>query len=93
MNPLSFGSWLLGLGDPSRLKTLPPAGPSFGVDDIDVSRGDMICRPGNQPDVSQDIDAMICWMAETETMHPNKKYILKHTTRRVRALVKNLEYA
>ena len=33
-------------------------------DEIDVSRGDMICRPNNQPTVAQDVDAMICWMDE-----------------------------
>src|SRR5690606_16105780 len=32
-------------------------------DEIDISRGDMICRPHNQPYVAQDIDAMVCWMA------------------------------
>ena len=34
------------------------------ADDIDVSRGDMICRPHNQPRVTQDIEAMVCWMAD-----------------------------
>ena len=33
-------------------------------DDIDISRGDMICRPHNRPTVTQDIDAMVCWMTE-----------------------------
>jgi bifunctional enzyme CysN/CysC len=33
-------------------------------DDLDVSRGDMICRPHNQPTVGQDIDAMVCWMTD-----------------------------
>ena len=60
--------------------------------DIDVSRGDMICRPGNQPLVGQDLEAMVCWMSEQTTLAPGRKYILKHTTRRVRALVKDLEY-
>ena len=32
-------------------------------DDVDVSRGDMICRPQNAPSPSQDIDAMVCWMS------------------------------
>jgi bifunctional enzyme CysN/CysC len=32
------------------------------VDELDVSRGDMICRPHNQPRVTQDVEAMICWM-------------------------------
>ena len=33
-------------------------------DDIDVSRGDMLCRPNNQPTVGQDLDAMVSWMIE-----------------------------
>ena len=61
-------------------------------DDIDISRGDMICRPGNQPRSAQDIEAMVTWMSETSSLTPGRKYILKHTTRRVKALVKDLEY-
>ena len=34
------------------------------VDDLDISRGDMLCRPHNQPSVGQDVSAMVCWMAE-----------------------------
>ena len=34
------------------------------ADEIDISRGDMICRPHNAPTVSQDIDAMVCWFSE-----------------------------
>jgi bifunctional enzyme CysN/CysC len=60
-------------------------------DDIDISRGDMICRPHNQPTVSQDIDAMICWMSE-EPLRPGQKLVVKHTTRRARALVKEMQY-
>ena len=33
-------------------------------EDLDVSRGDVICRPHNQPIVGQDIDAMVCWMID-----------------------------
>ncbi len=33
-------------------------------DDVDVSRGDLICRPMNQPTVGQDLDAMVAWMNE-----------------------------
>jgi bifunctional enzyme CysN/CysC len=61
------------------------------TDDIDVSRGDMICRPHNMPSVSQDIDAMVCWMTEAP-LTPGRKLALKHTTRGVRALVKQLHY-
>lgn len=60
-------------------------------DDVDISRGDMICRPNNQPNVSQDIEAMVCWMSE-KSMQPGQKLAIKHTTRNVRALVKELHY-
>ncbi|MGV8908964.1 MAG: sulfate adenylyltransferase subunit 1 [Propionicimonas sp.] len=61
-------------------------------DDIDVSRGDMICRPHNAPAVVQDIDAMICWMDETMPLQVGRKYTIKHTTRSARAIVKGLSY-
>ena len=61
-------------------------------DDIDISRGDMICRPHNQPHASQDIDAMVCWMAEGSSLRPGAKYAVKHTTRWARAMVKSLRY-
>jgi bifunctional enzyme CysN/CysC len=62
------------------------------ADDIDISRGDMICRPHNQPTIGQDIDAMLCWMNEQHELKPGGKYHIKHTTRAVRALVKDLHY-
>jgi sulfate adenylyltransferase subunit 1 (EFTu-like GTPase family) len=60
-------------------------------DDVDVSRGDMICRPANAPKPSQDIDAMICWMTN-EPLKPRQKLAIKHTTRTGRALVKDIQY-
>ncbi len=60
-------------------------------DDVDVSRGDMICRPQNAPKPSQDIDAMICWMTN-EPLRPRQKLAIKHTTRTARALVKDIQY-
>jgi sulfate adenylyltransferase large subunit len=60
-------------------------------DDVDVSRGDMICRPQNAPKPSQDIDAMICWMTNTP-LQPRQKLAIKHTTRTGRALLKNIQY-
>ncbi len=62
------------------------------ADDIDVSRGDMICRPHNQPNVGQDIDAMVCWMSEQSSLSPRAKFAIKHTTRSARVLVKDLHY-
>ncbi|HLG73605.1 MAG TPA: GTP-binding protein [Chloroflexota bacterium] len=60
-------------------------------DDLDVSRGDIICRPHNRPAVSQDLDAMLCWTGETP-LRLNSRYFLKHTTRTVRAVAKELRY-
>jgi bifunctional enzyme CysN/CysC len=60
-------------------------------DDIDISRGDMICRPQNKPTATQDIDAMICWLTD-EALHVRGMYAVKHTTRSVRAQVKDIEY-
>ncbi|MFL6132739.1 MAG: sulfate adenylyltransferase subunit 1 [Nocardioidaceae bacterium] len=60
-------------------------------DDVDVSRGDMICRPQNAPKPSQDIDAMICWMTN-EPLRPRQKLAIKHTTRMGRALIKDIQY-
>ncbi|HEU5150995.1 MAG TPA: GTP-binding protein [Iamia sp.] len=62
------------------------------TDEIDISRGDMICRPHNQPRVTQDIEAMVCWMDETSALTPRRKLAIKHTTRSARALVKDLQY-
>jgi bifunctional enzyme CysN/CysC len=73
-------------------EAFPPMSVSIRLtDDIDVSRGDMICRPGNQPEISQDIDAMVCWMAD-KPLTPGARYGLKHTTRTVRAVVRDLRY-
>jgi bifunctional enzyme CysN/CysC len=60
-------------------------------DDIDVSRGDMICRPNNQPTVTQDVDAMVCWLHD-RPLDVGGKYAIKHTTRDARALVRDLQY-
>jgi bifunctional enzyme CysN/CysC len=62
------------------------------TDDIDVSRGDMICRDHNRPHVGQDIDAMVCWMTSESDLRPGAKLAIKHTTRWGRALVKDLQY-
>jgi bifunctional enzyme CysN/CysC len=61
-------------------------------DDIDVSRGDMICRPHNQPQVGQDLDATVCWLTEQAQLREGARYVLKHTTRSVKAVVKSLQY-
>jgi bifunctional enzyme CysN/CysC len=61
-------------------------------DDIDVSRGDMLCRPHNQPHASQDIDAMVAWMSDGPPLRVGAKYAIKHTTRWGKAMVKEFQY-
>jgi bifunctional enzyme CysN/CysC len=61
------------------------------TDDLDISRGDMICRPHNAPHPTQDVDAMICWMTD-KPLQRGRKLTIKHTTRTARALVKDIQY-
>ncbi|MCC5840171.1 MAG: sulfate adenylyltransferase subunit CysN [Opitutales bacterium] len=61
-------------------------------DEIDISRGDMIVKPNNQPNVSQDIEAMICWFSEKQKLNPGGHYILQHTSREVKAKVTAVRY-
>ena len=60
-------------------------------DEIDISRGDMIVRPNNQPNISQDIDIMICWMSE-KPLNPRGKYALRHTSKEVKCMIKEIKY-
>jgi len=60
-------------------------------DEIDVSRGDMIVREHNLPHVSNEFDATLCWMDETK-MDVRTAYVLKHTTQRVKAHIRGVQY-
>ena len=60
-------------------------------DDLDVSRGDMIVRVKNQPEILQDIEIMVCWMGEKPLLNKGK-YAIKHTTKNVRCVVKEILY-
>ncbi len=77
-------------------KKLEEAFPPMSVtltltDDLDISRGDMIVKAENQPQFSQDIEIMMCWMNE-KPLNLNAKYALKHTTRDARCVVKEVKY-
>lgn len=60
-------------------------------DDIDISRGDMIVRESNQPNVSQDLDLMVCWLND-KPMINGGKYAIKHTTNDARCIIKEVKY-
>src|SRR5699024_4487657 len=60
-------------------------------DDLDISRGDMIIKPDNQPEIGQNIDLMVCWLNK-EPLKLNGKYSLRHTTQDARCIVKDVKY-
>ena len=60
-------------------------------DDIDISRGDMIVRENNVPQSGQDLDVMLCWLHE-RPMQAGGRYVLMHTTREARCIVKDIRY-
>lgn len=74
-------------------EAFPPMAVSISLaDDIDISRGDMIARTNNQPRVTQEFDATVCWMADAASLEPGRDYVIKHTTRTTRARVTALDY-
>ncbi len=60
-------------------------------DDIDITRGDMICRVNNQPESTQDPDLMICWFSD-KPMISGGKYAIRHTTTEAHAMIKDIVY-
>ncbi|MDM8160063.1 GTP-binding protein [Labilibaculum sp. K2S] len=60
-------------------------------DNIDISRGDMIVDANNVPNVSQEFEAMLCWMNE-RAMMPRGKYTIKHTTNETRCMIRDVKF-
>ncbi|QTQ31523.1 Sulfate adenylyltransferase, subunit I [Aromatoleum bremense] len=61
------------------------------ADEIDISRGDMIVKSAEQPQALKEIDATVCWLSETP-MSPARTYLLRHTTREVKAKIAKIDY-
>ncbi|RBM10320.1 adenylyl-sulfate kinase [Prauserella sp. PE36] len=62
------------------------------ADELDVGRGDLLCRPGNRPHAGSDLDAMLCWFSERAGLDAGGRYLLRHTTRETTATVTELDY-
>ncbi|MFN2488833.1 MAG: sulfate adenylyltransferase, partial [Actinomycetota bacterium] len=60
-------------------------------EDIDISRGDFICRVHNQPWEAREFEAMVCWMTD-HPLREGARYAIKHTSRSVRAVVDEVRY-
>ena len=60
-------------------------------DEIDISRGEMIVRPDNLPDIGRYFQTMMVWMDE-EPMNRSKQFFLKHNTNTTRATIDEVCY-
>ena len=60
-------------------------------DDVDISRGDMLVREHNQPEIGQELDLMICWM-NSKKLIVRGKYTIKHTSQTARCIIKEVRY-
>jgi len=84
---------ICGPGGERIAEAFPPQAVTVQLaDDLDVGRGDLICRPNNRPHVAQDIDAMVCWLTEQSSLTPGAKYTIRHTTRTTKAQVREVDY-
>ncbi|MFV0483239.1 MAG: sulfate adenylyltransferase subunit 1 [Bacteroidales bacterium] len=73
-------------------KIFPPMSATIRLeDDIDISRGDMIAKPDNIPQESNDIEIMMCWMSEN-SMTEGGKYSIMHCSSEVRAIIKEVVF-
>jgi bifunctional enzyme CysN/CysC len=55
-------------------------------DELDVSRGELICHPDEAPAVARELDADICWMTD-ELLRPGSRYLIKQTSRSATAVI------
>ncbi len=62
------------------------------ADEIDISRGDMIVRSHNLPEIDQEFDAYVCWMDEANALNTGGDYLLQHTTRTCQVHVNEILY-
>ena len=80
------------VGDAHVDKAFPPLSVAITLeDDIDLSRGDMLARPNNQPSKSKLLDAKICWLSETP-LNLGTKYILRHTSSESQSRIAKIQH-
>ncbi|MCW5515585.1 sulfate adenylyltransferase subunit 1 [Muriicola sp. Z0-33] len=92
--PSGFSSTIKSIEGPSGSinEAFAPMSVSITLnDDIDISRGDMIVRANNQPEASQDIEVMLCWL-NNNAAKPRAKYTIKHTSNDQKAMIKEVIY-
>ncbi|MEJ0079507.1 MAG: GTP-binding protein [Puia sp.] len=60
-------------------------------DDIDISRGDVLVKKDHPPTTGQDLEVLLCWM-DSKPLKPGNKYLVQHNSRRIKSVVKEIEY-
>ncbi|WP_406229536.1 adenylyl-sulfate kinase [Nocardia sp. NBC_01009] len=82
-----------GPGGTPVAEAFPPQAVTIQLtDEIDIARGDLICRPANRPHAGRDLDAMVCWFTEESELTPGATYTIRHTTRTATAEIRTLDY-
>ena len=93
--PSGFNSKIKTIQGPAgeQDKAFPPESVTILLeDDYDLSRGDMIVRPNNKPEVTQDIEVMMVWFDSDKPLQLKGKYSVMHTTQDVRCVIKEIRY-
>jgi len=79
--------------DGEQEEAFPPQSVTVELEEnFDLSRGDMIVRANNQPEITQDLDVMMCWFDHDKPLKLKGKYTIKHTTQDVRCIIKEIRY-
>ncbi len=60
-------------------------------DELDISRGDMLADPVHPPVLTKAVEALVCWFS-AEPLSATGRYLLKHTTRTVKARIAAVNY-
>jgi sulfate adenylyltransferase subunit 1 len=65
------------------------------ADEVDISRGDLLADPTLAPRTAKNVEARLCWLS-AEPLDaralPAARFVLKHTTRSVKAKLDSLDY-
>ncbi len=93
--PSGFTSRISGMwiGDKKVEEAFAPQSVVVEIEDqLDLSRGDMICRPNNSAVPAQDIDLMMCWFDASKPLNPRGKYMIRHTSKEVKCKILSIQY-
>lgn len=73
-------------------EAIAPQSVTLAIEDhLDISRGDMLVKVAQIPQVTKEFDAMLCWLSD-QNLDSRRKYLIKHTTRTVKAMVSRIGY-